>query len=301
MVAAPASTAGTSPIALDDPPPAPRRFDQGEAPVAPIQETPLTIASAPQQCSPADWSVRSLAPLLKPGKSASPSQPNRQGTHQSAFTAECTDAPAGPRNDSPHTVVQGGIEIHLASATPAGSSGRSWAGNQCAFDIRLADGSGPTIRLGPDAVPPFTTVNALVRAGSAAWLAIGFNGYAAEFPKGGNRILALDLCSGRVVWKSKDAMSNGGLLLLDDYLISPYGFTSERRFVFVLDSHSGDVIQKLPVVENVCPSKSWAPHWHPGERCDAPGQKVGAATDPRVEGGVFLVDTNTGSASFQFQ
>lgn len=194
-----------------------------------------------------------------------------------------------------------GVEIHLISATPAGSSGRKWTGNQCAFDIRLADGSGATIRVGPDEVPPFSTVSALVRAGSAAWLSIGFNGYTAEFPKGGNRIIALDLCNGRVVWKSKDAMSNGGLLLLDDYLISPYGFTSEHRFVFVLDSHSGVVIQKLPVVENVCPSKSWAPHWHPGDRCDAAGQRVGAATDPRVEGGVFLVDTNTGSASFQFQ
>jgi hypothetical protein len=96
-------------------------------------------------------------------------------------------------------------------------------------------------------------------------------------------------------------MSNGGLLLLDDYLVSPYGFTSERRFVYVLDSHSGDVVQKLPVIENVCPSKSWAPHWHPGERCDAPGQAVGAATAPRVEGGAFLVDTNTGSSAFGFR
>jgi hypothetical protein len=92
---------------------------------------------------------------------------------------------------------------------------------------------------------------------------------------------------------------NGGLLLLGDYLVSPFGFTSERRFVFVLDAHTGNVVQKLPVVENICPSKSWAPNWHAGERCDSPGQAVGAATNPRVEGGVFLVDTNTGSASFQ--
>jgi hypothetical protein len=196
--------------------------------------------------------------------------------------------------------VLDGVEIHLASATPAGSTGRRWTGNQCAFDVRLADGSGATVRLGPEDVPPFNAITALVRSGSAAWLAVGFNGYAREFPKGGNRILALDLCNGRVAWKSKDSMSNGGLLLLGDYLVSPYGFTSERRYVFVLDARSGAIVQKLPVVENVCPSKSWAPHWHPGERCDAPGQVVGAATDPRVEGGVFVVDTNTGSASFQF-
>jgi hypothetical protein len=69
----------------------------------------------------------------------------------------------------------------------------------------------------------------------------------------------------------------------------------------VLNAHSGAVVQKLPVVENICPSTSWAPHWRPGERCDAPGQRVGAATNPRFEGGLLLVDTNTGSSSFQFK
>jgi hypothetical protein len=132
------------------------------------------------------------------------------------------------------------------------------------------------------------------------WLSLGFNGYAREFPKGGNRVIAIDLCEGRVVWQSKDAVSNGGLLLLGPYLITAYGFTSERRYVYVLDSHSGSLVQKLPVIENVCPSKAWAPHWQPGERCDAPGQSVGAATHPRVEEGVFMVDTNTGSSAFHF-
>ena len=215
--------------------------------------------------------------------------------------SECTDAPGGPRSESPPAVVLDGVEIRLVNATPAGSTKRRWTGNQCTFDVRLADGAGSTVRLGPGDIPPFTTVTALVRFGSAAWLSVGFNGYASEFPKGGNRIIALDLCAGRVAWKSKDAVSNGGLVLLGDYLVSPYGFTSERRHVFVLDAHSGAVVQRLGVLENVCPSKSWAPNWRPGDRCDAPGQVVGAATNPRVEGGVFLVDTNTGSAAFQFE
>ena len=301
VLAAPAPMAASSePTARLDQPPAPRGSEPEKPPIAARQE-PLAIASEPPHCSPADWSVRPLAPLLKPGKTASPSQRDRQGARQPAFNSECTDAPDGPRRGSPPAVVLDGVEIRLAGATPAGSTGRRWTGNQCAFEFRLADGSGSAVRLGADDVPPFNAVTALVRSGSAAWVAVGFNGYTTEFPKGGNRILALDLCSGRVVWKSKDSMSNGGLLLLDDYLISPYGFTNERRYVFVLDSRSGAIVQKLPVVENVCPSKSWAPNWHPGERCDAPGQKVGAATDPRVEGGVFLVDTNTGSSSFQFQ
>jgi hypothetical protein len=259
---------------------------------------PLTLAT-PSECAAADWSARKLPPLLRPGKKATPSELDRAGSAQLVFDAECTDAPAGAAPGSPAPVVDG-VELRLASVTPAGSSGRGWSGNQCAFDVRLADGAGKTARLGPERVPPFTTISALVRSGSAVWLSLSFNGYTREFPRGGNRIVALDLCEGRVVWQSKDATSNGGLLLLGDYLLSPFGFTSERRFVFVLDARSGSVVQKLGVVENICPSKSWAPHWHAGERCDAPGQAVGAATNPRVEGGVFLVDTNTGSASFQF-
>ena len=198
-------------------------------------------------------------------------------------------------------IVLDGVELRVVSVTPAGSSGRGWAGNQCGVDVRLADGSGATVRLAAAQVPPFTSVTTLVRAGSAVWLSVTFNGYTREFPKGGNRILALDLCEGGVVWQSQDSVSNGGLLLLDDYLISAYGFTSEPRFVFVFDARSGHVVQKLPVVENVCPSKSWAPNWHRGDRCDTPGQRVGAAANLRVEGGLFLVDTNTGSATFQFK
>jgi len=272
------------------------------SPQAASQPAPLQPAPpAAPRCSPADWSPRALAPLLERGKTASASQRDRPTAAQLAFTTECTDAPGGASPVAPAAAVIDGVEIRLASAAPAGSSGRGWTGNQCAFDLRLADGAGAGVRLGPERVPPFNTISALARSGSAAWLSLSFNGYTAEFPKGGNRIVAVDLCEGRVVWQSKDSMSNGGLLLLDDYLVSPYGFTRERRYVFVLDARSGNVVQKLPVIENICPSKSWAPNWRPGERCDAPGQAVGAATAPRVEGGVFLVDTNTGSSAFQLR
>ena len=90
-------------------------------------------------------------------------------------------------------------------------------------------------------------------------------------------------------------------MLLGDYLIAPYGFTAEQRSLFVLDARSGTIVQRLPVVANICPSERWAPHWQRGEQCDAPGQKVGAATNPHVAGGMLLVDTNTGSTAFQFK
>jgi hypothetical protein len=238
--------------------------------------------------------------LLKPGKAAKASQADQLGASQLLFDAECTDAPRGPSGDGALPALVDGVELRLTGAVPAGSSKRGWSGNQCSFELRLADGAGKVVRLGAQEIPPFTTINALVRSGTAAWLSVGFNGYTREFPKGGNHVLALDLCAGRVVWQSKDSLSNAGLLLLGNYLLSAYGFTTESRYLYVLDARSGSVVQKLPVVESLCPSKSWAPNWHPGERCDAPNQHVGAATNPRVEGGLLWVDTNTGSASFQF-
>lgn len=293
--AAPAPTTPNAAL----PSPEPAAPNPAAATPPPQQERTAVIATSPPSCAPADWSQHKLAPLLAPGKKPGSSRPDRAGATGLLFDAECTDSPNGPGASAASPVVVDGVEVRLVGAAPAGTTGRGWAGNQCRFEVRLADGAGVPVRLGDAEVPPFTTVTALVREGSAAWVSVGFNGYTREFPKGGNRVLALDLCDGRVVWKSKDATSNGGLLLVDDYLVSPYGFTSERRYVFVLDAHSGDVVQKLPIVENVCPSKSWAPHWHPGERCDAPGQAVGAATTPRIEGGLFLVDTNTGSSTFE--
>ena len=193
-----------------------------------------------------------------------------------------------------------GVELRLAGVAPAGVSGRHWFGNQCRLELRLENGAGRPVTLGPSELPPFYAVTSLVRSDSAVWLAVGFNGYAREFPKGGNRVIAVDLCEGKVVWSSPDARSNSSLLLLGDYLVTAYGFTTERRFVFVLDARSGAVVQKLPVIENVCPSKAWAPNYT-GGRCDAPGQRVGAATRPRIEDMLFVVDTNTGSATFMLE
>jgi hypothetical protein len=251
-----------------------------------------------RQCQPADWSPHSLAPLLKRGKSPNAAWPDRENQGRWLFY-DCVDSLEARSQPGAAEVVDG-IEIRLVSIGPATESRRKWPGKQCTFDVRLHDGSGRLVHLGVAEIPPFNTVSSVVRAGSAVWLSVAFNGYTDSFPEGGNYILAIDLCEGRVVWKSKGSTARGGLLLLGDYLVSPFGFTTERRYVHVLDAHTGDVVQKLPVVENVCPAKRWADQWHPGERCDAPGQAVGAARSPRIEGGLFYVDTNTGSSTFEF-
>jgi hypothetical protein len=239
--------------------------------------------------------------LLEPGKRRRAEREDQQGAEQALFGADCTDSPDGPTHDAAAPSVVDGVTVTVAARAPAGKSGRGWSGDACQFEVRLSDGSGKPTLLGAAQVPPLTTITAVARAGSAVYLSIGFNGYTREFPGGGNRVVAVDACEGRVAWQTADGTSNGGLLVLGDYLIAPYGFTNERRYVHVLDRHGGGLVQRLAVVENICPSRSWAPHHRPGDRCDAPGQQVGAARGPRVEEGLFLVDTNTGSAAFSFR
>jgi hypothetical protein len=144
-----------------------------------------------------------------------------------------------------------GITLKLLDAVPAGKTGRGWEGNQCSYELRSADGSGKPLVLGADTIPPFTSIYSVVRRGSAAFIGVQFNGYAHEFPRGGCRVLAVDLCEGRVIWKSSDYTSNGDIVLIgNDYLLTGYGFTSEKRIIQVHDAHSGKVLQTLKIPGN---------------------------------------------------
>src|SRR4051812_36701090 len=60
----------------------------------------LTLVT-PAECAVADWSARTLPPLLRPGKKATPSELDRAGSAQLVFDTECTDAPAGAAPGSP--------------------------------------------------------------------------------------------------------------------------------------------------------------------------------------------------------
>ena len=74
-----------------------------------------------------------------------------------------------------------------------------------------------------------------------------FNGDAGEYPQGGNNVIALDACDGTVKWRSPNLTSSGPIMLLGDYLVTGYGFTGESHYVYVLNAHTGAVVQKLLV------------------------------------------------------
>lgn len=66
----------------------------------------------------------------------------------------------------------------------------------------------------------------------------GSNGY----------ITAIDLSTLSILWRSRSLVSNSeNFLLLDDVIVTGYGFTDEDDFVYVLDRNTGEVLQTLPV------------------------------------------------------
>lgn len=60
-------------------------------------------------------------------------------------------------------------------------------------------------------------------------------------------ILALDL-DGNVLWRSKTLVCNANnFLIIDETIICGYGFTNEPDFVYTLDLHTGEVLDKIGI------------------------------------------------------
>lgn len=70
-----------------------------------------------------------------------------------------------------------------------------------------------------------------------------------ESSKGMNSyISAIDLTTNAVIWRSKPLVCNtSNFLIVDDVLVTGYGFTSEKDFIYTLNKRSGQIVQTLPV------------------------------------------------------
>jgi hypothetical protein len=59
-------------------------------------------------------------------------------------------------------------------------------------------------------------------------------------------LTAIDIKDKRVLWHSPALISNSrNFEVVDDHLITGYGFTEEPDFLYVLRRKTGDVIQKI--------------------------------------------------------
>ena len=240
---------------------------------------PVPAPSA-TSCTTADWSPATLPPLLRVGFRPNPAYQDRivgEGFNRDLYMlgSSCTDDPnwaaPGPAL-AQNVVAKDGASLRVLGVLPAGNSGRGLPGGQCSYGIELSPGVGKRIVLSAE-VAPFNEIGHFVRAGNAGFVSLNFNGYAREAPKGGNYVVALDFCDGTVKWRSANQTSNGPLVLLGNYLITGYGFTNESRTLYVLNVHTGAIVQRLTI----------------------PGNPDAI----ELKGGLLLVETNHGGVTFE--
>ena len=79
------------------------------------------------------------------------------------------------------------------------------------------------------------------------YVALGHRTYAAAQPHTGY-ILAIDMETGKLLWKSEEQVMNAyNFILGKDTLIAGYGFTDEPDYIYVLDLHTGKILEQRKV------------------------------------------------------
>jgi len=67
----------------------------------------------------------------------------------------------------------------------------------------------------------------------------------------GSKLYCYSVDDKRIVWETDYLVSNDIFILSDKYVFCSYGFTSEKKFLFMLDKLTGKVYSKLPMVYTV--------------------------------------------------
>ena len=61
-------------------------------------------------------------------------------------------------------------------------------------------------------------------------------------------IIAVDLNTGALLWRSLPLICNSdNFVVLDDVIISGYGFTAEPDYIYQIDKSFGTVLEQIPV------------------------------------------------------
>ena len=81
--------------------------------------------------------------------------------------------------------------------------------------------------------------------GNILYFDSNYNGYADITKSKTGYLVAFDLLKGVALWTSPALTSSyNGFVVVNDHIIAGYGFTAEPDFLYVLNRHSGEVVQK---------------------------------------------------------
>ncbi|MCR5678929.1 MAG: SH3 domain-containing protein [Prevotella sp.] len=75
--------------------------------------------------------------------------------------------------------------------------------------------------------------------------------YASQIDGKGSKLYCYDVEQHRLVWQTDYLVSNDIFILNDNYVFCSYGFTSEKKYLYMLDKFTGRIYSKLPMVKKV--------------------------------------------------
>ena len=87
----------------------------------------------------------------------------------------------------------------------------------------------------------------IVIEGSIMYVGHGGNTYSSTYGNQTGYITTIDLINNEILWTSMPLTNNSGIVLIDNSLITGYGFTDEPDYLLVLDKYSGQRVQKIPL------------------------------------------------------
>jgi hypothetical protein len=89
-------------------------------------------------------------------------------------------------------------------------------------------------------------VSSLAVVDDVLYFDCNYNGYASILGRETGYLLALDMETGKFLWTSAAlTASYRGFVVFKDVIFAGYGFTDEPDFLFVLNRHTGKVLQKI--------------------------------------------------------
>ncbi len=81
--------------------------------------------------------------------------------------------------------------------------------------------------------------------GNVLYFDATYNGYANITKNKTGYMVAIDVLKGHALWTSPAlTTSYGGFVVVNDHIVTGYGFTAEPDFLYLLNRHTGEVVQK---------------------------------------------------------
>ena len=127
----------------------------------------------------------------------------------------------------------------------------------CAFEVRVYDCGGKLLA-NLNLASYFSQKDGLelqdVRlAGNTLYFNEACQSYSKENAGKCSALVAVDITSKKLLWRTKNLVSNNVFLVAGNYLVTGYGFTSEPSALFLVRRSDGAVVAKQPLKEVIWP------------------------------------------------